>query len=77
MNVWLANVCSISGKSDASKKRKDRLIDLITNYWPEIIILIETNHQSEPNILPNYYDSFYTPFSSEKGIIILAKKLLA
>jgi len=77
MNIWVANVCSISGNSDNSKKRKDHLIDLITNYWPKIIILLETNHQSEPNILSNYYDNFCTPSCNDKGIIILTKKLLA
>jgi len=75
LTVWLANVRSISGKSDESAKRKDRLKDLIKEHCPEIIILIETNHTSEPNLLNEYYDNFFTNPSENKGVIILTKKL--
>jgi len=77
MNIWLANVCSISGKSDSSQQRKDHIVDLISKHWPEVVIMVETNHQTEPNILSEFYDNFCTPFSEDKGIIILSKKLLA
>jgi len=77
MNIWVVNVRSISGKTDESAKRKDHVIDLIQKSWPEAIILIETNHEMEPRILPEFYDNFFTIPSKNKGIIILTKKLLA
>jgi len=75
INVWVANVCSISGKTDVSAKRKDFLIDRIKAFWPDFIILVETNHTAEPSILTEIYDNFYTPFCESQGVIILAKKL--
>jgi len=75
INVWVTNVCSISGKTDVSAKRKDFLIDRIKAFWPDFIILVETNHTAEPSILTEIYDNFYIPFCESQGVIILAKKL--
>jgi len=75
ITIWIANTCSISGKSDKSAIRKEFLIEKIKIDWPEIVILVETNHTSEPSLLPEFYDNFYTPVNDSQGVIILAKKL--
>lgn len=76
MNVWICNTCSISSKTDNSARRKDYLINLIKGAWPDIVILLETNHSNDPNILCEYYDNFFTSPNINKGVIILTKKLL-
>jgi len=75
INIWIANVCSLSGKTDKSAMRKDFLIEKIKMDWPDIVILLETNHTNEPSLLPEFYDNFHTPVSNSQGVIILAKKL--
>jgi len=77
LNIWLINTRSISGLTSASLYTKDRIIFLIQNEWPDIVILIETNHVNSPNILGTIYDNFYTQPSKNMGIIILTKKILA
>lgn len=76
MVMWVCNTCSISGKTDKSLKRKDHLKDLIQSQWPEIIVLVETNHDSNVSILEGFYDVFSTPPCESQGVIILTKKLL-
>jgi len=76
LNIWVCNVCSISAKTNESAKRKDYIINQIKMHWPDVIILLETNHSNDPHILSDFYDNHFTPPSENKGVVLLTKKIL-
>jgi len=75
IKIWLLNVRSISCLTCFSMYTKDRIIELIKDNLPDIVVLIETNHISEVNFLGSLYDNFYTEPCHNMGIIILTKKV--
>ena len=77
MVIWVVNVRSISGLTDASSVTKDKIKETIEQGWPEAIIMLETNHRNRVDLLDNYYDSFSTAPAKDRGVVIMTKKLLA
>eukprot|EP01022_Parablepharisma_sp_SALTPOND_P013143 TRINITY_DN1733_c0_g1_i8.p1 TRINITY_DN1733_c0_g1~~TRINITY_DN1733_c0_g1_i8.p1 ORF type:complete len:935 (-),score=38.42 TRINITY_DN1733_c0_g1_i8:21-2825(-) len=76
LTIWGANVCSLSGNSQASYERRIRLQLLINSVHPDVVVLVETNLENDWNPLPNLYDSFRTCNNKAGGVLILAKKEL-